>query len=155
MDIPLPESFFAGGGTSLRGFGLNQAGPRDPITGFPIGGLALLVFNQELRFPMKLPFIGNRLGGTLLYDGGNVYSDVNHISFAWKPSPVVGQQSGIFFADGGIRHSLSDADRTGACGLWVPTESRRNMWELNSANRGPQMFRLPHFQFFFNIGPVF
>ena len=25
-DIPLPERFFAGGGTSLRGFGLNQAG---------------------------------------------------------------------------------------------------------------------------------
>ena len=33
-DIPLPERFFAGGGTSLRGFGLNQAGPRDPVTGF-------------------------------------------------------------------------------------------------------------------------
>ena len=27
--IPLPERFFAGGGTSLRGFALNQAGPRD------------------------------------------------------------------------------------------------------------------------------
>src|SRR5580704_15386269 len=31
--IPLPERFFAGGGTSLRGFALNQAGPRDPCTG--------------------------------------------------------------------------------------------------------------------------
>src|SRR5437667_1920849 len=28
--IPLPERFFAGGGTSLRGFALNQARPRDP-----------------------------------------------------------------------------------------------------------------------------
>ena len=82
--IPLPERFFAGGGTSLRGFGLNQAGPRDPCTGFPIGGLALLIFNQELRFPMKLPYVGNRLGGTFFYDGGNVYTDVNHISLAWK-----------------------------------------------------------------------
>src|SRR6185437_4272082 len=36
--IPLPERFFAGGGTSIRGFGLNQAGPRDPCTGFPVGG---------------------------------------------------------------------------------------------------------------------
>src|SRR6185437_16048540 len=60
--IPLPERFFAGGGTSIRGFGLNQAGPRDPCTGFPVGGLALLAFNQELRFPMKLPWVGNRLG---------------------------------------------------------------------------------------------
>ncbi len=48
--IPLPERFFAGGGTSLRGFALNQAGPRDS-TGFPVGGQALLAFNQEFRFP--------------------------------------------------------------------------------------------------------
>src|ERR1700735_3827343 len=61
--IQLPERFFAGGGQSLRGFSLNQAGPRDPCSGFPIGGLAVLIFNQELRFPMKLTFIGNRLGG--------------------------------------------------------------------------------------------
>src|SRR6266478_1845032 len=50
--IPLPERFFAGGGTSLRGFALNQAGPRDAQTGFPVGGQAMLVFNQEFRFPL-------------------------------------------------------------------------------------------------------
>jgi len=71
--IPLPERFFAGGGTSLRGFALNQAGPRDSQTGFPVGGQAMLVFNQEFRFPLRLPYAGNRLGGTLFYDGGNVY----------------------------------------------------------------------------------
>src|SRR5216684_3886652 len=54
--IPLPERFFAGGGTSLRGFALNQAGPRDAVTGFPVGGQALLVLNQEFRFPMRLPY---------------------------------------------------------------------------------------------------
>ena len=61
--VPLPERFFAGGGTSLRGFGLNQAGPRDPCTGFPIGGLALLAFNQELHFPTRFSIAGSRLGG--------------------------------------------------------------------------------------------
>src|SRR3989440_9621393 len=61
--IPLPERFFAGGGTSLRGFALNQAGPRDACTGFPIGGQAMLMLNQEFRFPMRLPFIGTSLGG--------------------------------------------------------------------------------------------
>src|SRR5712692_5841734 len=39
--IPLPERFLSGGGNSHRGFGLNQAGPRDPVTGFPLGGSAL------------------------------------------------------------------------------------------------------------------
>ena len=84
-DIPLPERFFAGGGTSLRGFGLNQAGPRDPITGFPIGGQAELIFNQDLRFPMHLPLIGNRLGGAIFYDAGNVFPSIREISLRTKP----------------------------------------------------------------------
>lgn len=87
--IPLPERFFAGGGTSLRGFALNQAGPRDAITGFPVGGQALLVLNQEFRFPMRLPFIGTALGGALFYDGGNVYSRLNRITFRpYSPKPI-------------------------------------------------------------------
>ncbi|HEY9127905.1 MAG TPA: POTRA domain-containing protein, partial [Acidobacteriaceae bacterium] len=36
--IPLPERLYGGGGNSHRGFGVNTAGPRDPQTGFPIGG---------------------------------------------------------------------------------------------------------------------
>lgn len=87
--IPLPERFFGGGGTSLRGFALNQAGPRDATTGFPVGGQALLVLNQEFRFPMRLPFIGTRLGGTLFYDGGNVYSRLKRMTLRWSsPRPV-------------------------------------------------------------------
>jgi outer membrane protein assembly complex protein YaeT len=87
--IPLPERFFAGGGASLRGFALNQAGPRDSTTGFPVGGQAILVLNQEFRFPMRLPYIGADLGGALFYDGGNVYSRVSRISFrATLPRPT-------------------------------------------------------------------
>jgi len=84
-DIPLPERFFAGGGTSLRGFGLNQAGPRDPVTGFPIGGQTELIFNQDLRFPMHLPLIGNRLGGAVFYDAGNVFPSIRKISLRTAP----------------------------------------------------------------------
>ena len=87
--IPLPERFFAGGGTSLRGFALNQAGPRDSVTGFPVGGQALLILNQEFRFPMRLPFIGTALSGALFYDGGNVYSRVDRITFRpYSPKPI-------------------------------------------------------------------
>jgi outer membrane protein insertion porin family len=91
--IPLPERLFAGGGTSLRGFALNQAGPRDSGTGFPVGGQAMLVLNQEFRFPMRLPFIGTALGGAIFYDGGNVYSRLSRISFnATLPKPTFGLQ---------------------------------------------------------------
>jgi outer membrane protein assembly complex protein YaeT len=83
--IPLPERFFAGGGTSLRGFALNQAGPRDAITGFPVGGQALLIFNQEVRFPLRFPFVGTSLGGAIFYDGGNVYSRLDRVTFRTSP----------------------------------------------------------------------
>ena len=92
--VPLPERFFAGGGTSLRGFALNQAGPRDSVTGFPVGGQAMLVLNQEFRFPMRLPFIGTSLGGALFYDGGNVYSRLTRISFRTNlPAPTLALQN--------------------------------------------------------------
>jgi outer membrane protein insertion porin family len=75
----------------LRGFGLNQAGPRDPVTGFPIGGQALLIFNQDLRFPMHLPLIGDKLGGAIFYDAGNVFSSVRDITFRTAPpAPTLG-----------------------------------------------------------------
>jgi outer membrane protein insertion porin family len=92
--IPLPERFFAGGGTSLRGFALNQAGPRDACTGFPVGGQAMLILNQEFRFPMRLPFVGTSLGGAIFYDGGNVYSRLSRISFrAMQPAPTFALQN--------------------------------------------------------------
>jgi outer membrane protein insertion porin family len=68
--IPLPERFFSGGGTSHRGFPENQAGPRDPSTGFPLGGNALLFNQTEIRFPL----LGDNIGGVLFHDIGNVYS---------------------------------------------------------------------------------
>ena len=73
--IPLPEQFFAGGGNSHRGFGLNQAGPRDPDSGFPVGGTALFVNNLELRFPpMSLPLLGEGFGFAIFHDMGNVFT---------------------------------------------------------------------------------
>jgi outer membrane protein insertion porin family len=73
--IPLPEQFFAGGGNSHRGFGLNQAGPRDPGSGFPLGGTALFVNNLELRLPpLNLPYLGEGFGLAIFHDMGNVFT---------------------------------------------------------------------------------
>ena len=75
--IPLPEHFFSGGATSERGFPDLQAGPRDLVTGFPLGGTALLMNQTELRFPL----LGEDIGGVLFHDMGNVYSSPSSISF--------------------------------------------------------------------------
>ncbi len=78
--IPLPERFFMGGGNSHRGFGLNQAGPRDPLTGFPLGGSALFLNNFELRFPPPtLPWVQDNLSFAVFHDMGNVFSNGNHM----------------------------------------------------------------------------
>jgi outer membrane protein insertion porin family len=154
--IPLPERFFAGGGTSLRGFGLNQAGPRDPCTGFPIGGLALLVFNQELRFPMKLPFVGNRLGGTLFYDGGNVYTDVNHISFAWKAPSITDLNYFSHTVGFGLRYPTPIGPVRVDFGYQInPPFYQATVVPPGGTTGVLKTLQLPHFGFFFNIGPIF
>ena len=150
--IPLPERFFAGGGTSIRGFGLNQAGPRDPCTGFPIGGLAELAFNQELHFPMTLPYVGNKLGGTVFYDGGNVYRDVNHITLAWKPSSPTDLNYFSHTIGFGVRYPTP----IGPVRVDLGYQLNPALYQAtNTTTNLPQLYRLPRFQFFFNIGPIF
>ena len=78
--IPLPERLYAGGAQSLRGFGINSAGPRDSITGFPIGGAGAFVNSTELRLPYpQLPYFGNNLGFVLFEDMGNVFTSGSDI----------------------------------------------------------------------------
>ena len=75
-ELPLPERFF-GGGDSHRGFPEYQAGPRDDLTGFPVGGNALFFNQTEVRFPL----IGDSIGGVLFHDMGNIYTSFSHFSF--------------------------------------------------------------------------
>jgi outer membrane translocation and assembly module TamA len=99
--LPISERFFAGGADTLRGFALEEAGPRvvivpqgtfrdstgkqvflDPFT-VPFGGNALAEINLEARVPLNdvirvVPF----------YDGGNVFRRAGDIFK--RPSVPVG-----------------------------------------------------------------
>jgi outer membrane protein insertion porin family len=103
--IPISESFFSGGGSTLRGFSLNGAGPQrevlvcpsdNPSCGekiaVPVGGKQLVIFNSELRFPLGIspPFVGGTLGGAVFYDAGNVYSNVTFKNVASDLTHTVG-----------------------------------------------------------------
>lgn len=87
VPLPLPERFYMGGGNSHRGFGLNQAGPRDPTTGFPLGGAALFLNSLELRLPPPtLPFVHDNMSFALFHDMGNVFrngNDMMHSLLRW------------------------------------------------------------------------
>jgi outer membrane protein insertion porin family len=78
--LPLPERLYAGGATSLRGFGINGAGPRDPQTGFPVGGAGVFVNSTELRTPAPtLRWVGNDLSFVLFHDMGNAFQKSSQV----------------------------------------------------------------------------
>ena len=66
----LTERFLAGGSFTIRGFEKDQVGPKD-LRGNPLGGEAVFIINQELRFPVY-----KWIGGAVFYDAGNVYADI-------------------------------------------------------------------------------
>lgn len=101
LTLPISERFFSGGSTTLRGFGFEEAGPREaiipegtfrdsdgdivelnPFT-VPVGGNALAVVNLEARIPLTkavqvVPF----------YDGGNVFRRIGDLFGKKDPTPV-------------------------------------------------------------------
>lgn len=75
QDLIPSERFFAGGGTTARGYGENSLGPRD-FFGDASGGNALLVLNEELRFP-----IVRWLRGVTFVDAGNTFAAIGDLAF--------------------------------------------------------------------------
>jgi outer membrane protein assembly complex protein YaeT len=123
--IPLPERFLAGGSTTHRGFGVNQAGPRDLTTGFPLGGEAQFINNLELRTPpLPLPFVGNNLSVVLFHDMGNIFA---------TPADMVNNI-----------YKFSQANRASCL---VPTSGVCNFSYVSQAVGGGIRYRTP-------IGPV-
>jgi outer membrane protein assembly factor BamA len=99
--VPTSQLYFSGGGSSLRGFAIDEAGPQRIVpfcnvlaqqTGcvnvtVPVGGRELFIFNSEVRFPLH---INKALGGVIFYDGGNVYSAINFPNFVNNFSSTIG-----------------------------------------------------------------
>jgi outer membrane protein insertion porin family len=78
--IPLPERLYAGGATSHRGFPINAAGPRDPQTGYPVGGYGVFVNTFELRPPPPtLRWVGTDLSFVLFHDMGNAFQTSSQV----------------------------------------------------------------------------
>ena len=148
--IPLPERFFAGGGNSLRGFALNQAGPRDTTTGFPVGGLALLVFNQEMRFPLRLPYTDGHAGGALFYDAGNVYTRASQITFRSTPPP-----NDLNYPSHTIGFGVRYATPVGPVRVDFGYQLNPARFLLPTTTAPNATARLPAFQFFFTFGSSF
>lgn len=64
--------FYAGGGGSVRGYGYQRLGPRDPVFDDPIGGKSLAEFSIEAR--IRTPWLGGALALVPFVDAGNIYT---------------------------------------------------------------------------------
>jgi len=159
----------------LRGFGLNQAGPRDPVTGFPVGGQAELIFNQDLRFPMHLPLIGDRLGGAIFYDAGNVFTSIRQFSLRNTPPAPTFNSSAPNVCLTNCTNNMSYFSHTvgfefrygtpiGPVALDLGYQVNPAKYLIQSGGTCPgtpsaacltNLTRLPSFQFFVNLGATF
>lgn len=72
--LPSFEKYFMGGATSLRGFNIEDVGPKD-ADGDPVGGTQSILLNLELQYPFTKSF-----RGYLFYDRGNIYGSGAEIS---------------------------------------------------------------------------
>lgn len=167
--IPLPELLFAGGGNSHRGFSINQAGPRDLETGFPLGGQALFTNNLELRLPPPwLPWLENKVSPVLFYDMGNVFASPSDMFHSFlktgqnnlqdcRPKTASDPPSFSPFCDfsfmshalgGGVRYNTP----IGPVRLDFGYNLNPPTFLIGSENRVQQLRR---FNFYFSIGQTF
>ncbi|MGA2987921.1 MAG: POTRA domain-containing protein [Terriglobia bacterium] len=149
--IPLPERFFMGGSESMRGFSINQAGPRDPDTGYPIGGNALFLNSLELRSS----FAQRRLGLVLFEDAGNVYDSIRRMRVLkiHQSSPedfdYTSHAVGL-----GLRYKTPVGPIRFDVGYNL-NPPRYNVITTTNGVTNTEVERLSHFQFFLSIGQSF
>jgi outer membrane protein insertion porin family len=153
--VPIPERFFSGGSTSIRAFPDNQAGPRDLLTGFPIGGNAVFFHTTELRFPL----MGANVEGVIFHDMGNVYTGLSSISFRVHQKSLTDFDYMVHAAGFGIRYRtpVGPIRVDLAYSMNPPTfnglKGTYQQLVLNQAT--PAIQHVSHFQFFFSIGQAF
>jgi len=109
------ERFFAGGARTVRGVEEDGLGPRD-VFGVPAGGRALVVLNQEVRFPLFRWF-----SGVGFVDAGNVFATPREMDLG----DLVGS-SGV-----GLRIATPFALlRLDFAQLWSPQPGQQPRWSF-------------------------
>ncbi|MBV9759262.1 MAG: BamA/TamA family outer membrane protein [Acidobacteriaceae bacterium] len=177
--IPLPERFFGGGSVSMRGFGDNQAGPRDigtvselpgpttsTPTGFPIGGNALFFNTFELRFPL----LGPNISGVAFHDMGNIYTNFSNLSLGYRQTNIQDFDYAVQAPGFGIRYKtplgpvrvdLAYALNPPSYDGFSTSLTTQQLIQCHPGQAGnpsyctPSAQRLSHFEFFFSIGQAF
>jgi outer membrane protein insertion porin family len=151
-EIPLPERFFMGGSESHRGFSINQAGPRDPVQGFPLGGEALFFNSLELRVRLA----SDRLGVVLFQDAGNVFSQVQRMKLLkFTQNSPTDLDFNSLAAGLGVRYKTPVGPVRFDVGYNFNPPRYRVVIPDGTPEGLVEIRRLPRFQFFLGIGQSF
>jgi len=178
--IPFPERLYAGGATSHRGFGINDAGPRDLTTGYPVGGSGVVVNSFELRLPPPtLPLVGDSVSFVIFHDMGNVFQSPKDMFSSIKNFSQPNKQTCENVNIPANTPGASPANAVGTCNFnyyshAVGLGARYNTpvgpirldfsYNLNPpvypvfddyTTNGPYVGKAGHFNFFFSIGQAF
>lgn len=159
----------------MRGFGYNEAGPRDigqpagpgtqasPATGFPIGGNGLFFNTVELRFPL----LGPNISGVLFEDMGNIYDTFGDISLRFHQRNNRDFNYAVQAPGFGIRYKTPIGPvRVDFAYAINPTRydgysgTIEQLLKCGTGQGNPEACtssprQLSHFQFFFSIGQAF
>ena len=166
--VPLPERLFAGGATSHRGFAINQAGPRDNQTGYPLGGSGAFVNSTELRTPSaQLPLVGNNLSFVFFHDVGNVFQNPGQVVssfFNWRQPnrgscanlATTGGLCNFNYMSSAVGLGLRYATPIGPIRVDLSDNLNPPVYPvLVDPVLGPHVGELSHFNFFFSLGQSF
>jgi outer membrane protein assembly factor BamA len=149
--LPLPERLFMGGINSHRGFSINQAGPRDPQSGYPVGGNALFFNSFELRARMAQ----QRLGFVLFNDTGNVFTTIRRmrlLKFS-QTRPLTDVDTLDYDSEAfgvGLRYKTP----VGPLSFDVGYNLNPPRYQV-ATNPGVEVQQLARFQFFLSVGQSF
>jgi translocation and assembly module TamA len=101
------KRFYAGGATSMRGYGRHKLGPLD-VEGRPIGGAALFESSLEYRFPLL-----GELQGAAFLDAAQVWprrsAFLSHVALAVGPGLIVRTPIGPVRVDLGVLITAPEA----------------------------------------------
>jgi len=167
--VPLPERLYAGGATSLRGFPINGAGPRDLQTGYPVGGTAAFVNTFEFRMPAPtLPLVGSSVNFVIFEDMGNVFQNASQMfpSFLRFNQPDRATCSNVSGSIGTCNFNYFSQDVGLGARYKTPVGPIRLDFSYNMNppvypviydfnNNPPHEGHAGHFNFFFSIGESF
>lgn len=153
--VPLPERLFMGGPDSDRAFSLNEAGPRDPISGYPVGGRAEFLNQTELRFPLER----NHLGLVLFEDAGNAFSTISRLRLLkFSQSSPTDFDYDVQSAGIGVRYQTPVGPLRFDVG-YSPNIPQYDVCTNQNVSVCPpnevEVLRLPRFQFVLSVGQSF